>query len=53
MAGLARLVLPGIPYHVTQRGIRRQPTFSRTATSRCIAICWPRAHPRAGASGWA
>lgn len=27
MACLARVVLPGSPYHVTQRGIRRAPTF--------------------------
>ena len=27
MARLPRLVIPGIPYHVTQRGNRRQPTF--------------------------
>ena len=27
MARLARLVLPGIPHHVTQRGNRREPTF--------------------------
>ena len=27
MARLARLVLPGVPYHVTQRGNRRQQTF--------------------------
>jgi len=27
MARLPRLVLPGFPYHVTQRGNRRQPTF--------------------------
>ena len=27
MARLARIVLPGIPYHVTQRGNRRQQTF--------------------------
>lgn len=27
MARLARLVLPGIPHHVTQRGNRRQQTF--------------------------
>ena len=27
MARLPRLVLPGIPYHVTQRGNRRQQTF--------------------------
>lgn len=27
MVRLPRLVLPGIPYHVTQRGNRRQQTF--------------------------
>jgi len=27
MARLPRLVLPGCPYHVTQRGNRRQQTF--------------------------
>src|SRR5438067_9129101 len=27
MARLARLVLPGLPHHVTQRGNRRQQTF--------------------------
>jgi len=27
MPRIARLVLPGIPHHVTQRGNRRQPTF--------------------------
>jgi putative transposase len=27
MARLPRLVLPGFPYHVTQRGNRRQRTF--------------------------
>jgi putative transposase len=27
MPRAARLVLPGIPHHVTQRGNRRQPTF--------------------------
>lgn len=29
MPRAARLVLPGIPHHVTQRGSRRQPTFFR------------------------
>jgi len=29
MARLARVVIPGIPHHVTQRGNRRQPTFFR------------------------
>jgi len=27
MARLARLVVPGLPHHVTQRGNRRLPTF--------------------------
>lgn len=27
MARLARLVLPGVPHHVTQRGNGRQQTF--------------------------
>lgn len=27
MPRAARLVLPGLPHHVTQRGNRRQPTF--------------------------
>lgn len=27
MARLARVVIPGVPYHVTQRGNRRQPVF--------------------------
>jgi putative transposase len=27
MARLARLVIPGMPHHVTQRGNRRQLTF--------------------------
>jgi putative transposase len=27
MARLARVVAPGLPHHVTQRGNRRQPTF--------------------------
>ncbi|MDB5430525.1 MAG: transposase, partial [Caulobacter sp.] len=27
MARLARVVVPGVPHHVTQRGNRRQPVF--------------------------
>jgi putative transposase len=27
MARIARLVVPGVPHHVTQRGNRRQTTF--------------------------
>ena len=29
MARIARLVIPGIPHHVTQRGNRRETTFFR------------------------
>ena len=31
MARLARLTVPGIPHHITQRGNRRQPVFFRDA----------------------
>lgn len=31
MARLPRLTIPGLPYHVTQRGNRRQPIFFRPA----------------------
>tara|TARA_Y100001933_G_scaffold191565_1_gene190883 strand:+ start:521 stop:682 length:162 start_codon:yes stop_codon:yes gene_type:complete len=31
MARRARIVLPGFPHHVTQRGNRRQPTFFEDA----------------------
>jgi putative transposase len=27
MARLARIVVPGLPHHVTQRGNRREPIF--------------------------
>jgi putative transposase len=27
MARLARITIPGVPHHVTQRGNRRQPIF--------------------------
>ncbi len=27
MARMARIAVPGVPYHVTQRGNRRQPVF--------------------------
>ena len=31
MARLAWLVVPGLPYHITQRGTRRQPVFFQDA----------------------
>jgi putative transposase len=27
MARIARVVVPGLPHHVTQRGSRREPVF--------------------------
>jgi len=34
------MVLPGILDHVTQRGNRRERTFSKMATMRFIWTCW-------------
>ncbi len=55
MARLARVVIPDVPHHVTQRGNRRQPVFfsdderreylrlvsaaARAAGVRCLAWC--------------
>ena len=39
MARMARVVVPGIPHHVTQRGNRRQPVFFEDADCRaCLAL---------------
>jgi hypothetical protein len=32
VARIARVVVPGLPHHVTQRGNRREPVFSRMTT---------------------
>ena len=53
MARLARLVLPGIPYHVTQRGNRRQPTFFDDGDYALYRALLGEAARRAGASVWA
>jgi REP element-mobilizing transposase RayT len=42
MARLPRLVLPGIPHHVTQRGNGRGQTFFEQGDYRSISICWRR-----------
>lgn len=50
---LARLVLPSIPHHVTQRGSRRQPTFfSEADYARYVSLLghWCR---KAGTAIWA
>ena len=67
MARIARVVVPGLPHHVTQRGDRREPRFSRPTTIAPIAG-WPPRRPgipvwayclmhntstwRAGGRGW-
>ena len=53
MARLARLVLPGIPYHVTQRGNRRQQTFFEDGDYALYRALLGAAARRAGASVWA
>lgn len=52
MARLARLVLPGIPYHVTQRGNRRQQTFFEDGDYELYRDLLAEAARRAGASVW-
>lgn len=53
MARLARLILPGIPYHVTQRGNRRQPTFFEDGDFALYRDLLAEGSRRAGASVWA
>ena len=53
MARLARLVLPGIPYHVTQRGNRRQQTFFEDGDYALYRALLGEAARRAGTSVWA
>jgi putative transposase len=53
MARLARLVVPGIPHHVTQRGNRREPTFFGDADYRLYRDLLGRAASKAGAAVWA
>lgn len=53
MARLARLVLPGVPYHVTQRGNRRQQTFFEDDDYRLYRDLLGEAARRADANVWA
>ena len=46
MARLPRLALPNLPYHVTQRGNRRQPVFFCEA-DRHLYLALLRAYARA------
>jgi putative transposase len=52
MARLARIVLPGVPYHVTQRGNRRQQTFFEDGDYALYRDLLADATRRAGASVW-
>jgi len=53
MARLARIVIPGIPHHVTQRGNRRQPVFFSEGDYRAyLALLTEHAHA-AGVGVWA
>jgi REP-associated tyrosine transposase len=53
MARLARIVIPGTPYHVTQRGNRRQPTFFEDGDFALYRDLLAEGARRAGASVWA
>jgi putative transposase len=52
MARLARIVLPGIPYHVTQRGNRRQQTFFEEGDYALYRDLLAEAARKAGSSVW-
>jgi putative transposase len=53
MARLPRLVIPGIPYHVTQRGNRRQATFFEEADYALYRDLLSRSAQQAAAEVWA
>lgn len=53
MARLPRLVIPGIPYHVTQRGNRRAQTFFEDADYALYRDLLAQSAERAGAEVWA
>ena len=53
MARLARVVIPGIPYHVTQRGNRRQQTFFEDGDFALYRDLLAEASRRAGTDVWA
>lgn len=53
MARIARVVVPGVPHHVTQRGNRREPIFFEDADYRLYRCLIAAAAQRAGAEIWA
>jgi putative transposase len=53
MARIARLVVPGVPHHVTQRGNRRETTFFDDADYRLYRYLLSEAAVKADAEIWA
>jgi len=53
MVRLPRLVLPGLPYHVTQRGNRREQTFFEDGDYALYRKLFAEAPAKAGAEVWA
>lgn len=53
MVRLPRLVIPGLPYHVTQRGNRRAPTFFEDADYALYRDLLAAAAGKAGSEIWA
>ena len=53
MARLARVVIPGVPHHVTQRGNRRDRTFFEDADYALYRDLLGEAAGKAGAEVWA
>ena len=53
MARLARVVVPGMPHHVTQRGNRRQPTFFRDDDYQAYLDLMAEWHGKHKAEPWA
>ena len=53
MARIARIVVPGIPHHVTQRGNRRQPVFFEDADYRVYLVLLSAFCEPAGTAVWA
>ena len=53
MARIARVVVPGLPHHVTQRGNRREPVFFRAEDYQLYRRLIATAARRAGAEIWA
>jgi putative transposase len=53
MARIARVVVPGLPHHITQRGNRREPVFFGAEDYRLYRRLIAAAARRADAESWA